>query len=157
MPVKVWRICRQPFATTALDGIGGLYVGGRWHRRGRPIVYTASSAALAALEVLVHVDPLEAPEDLRLLTLELPDDLLIERIETAALPVRWLAVPAPDELALLGAEWLASRRTAALSVPSAVIPIERNLLLNPLHPAIAQVRITDDQPFSFDPRLLRDG
>jgi RES domain-containing protein len=44
-----------------------------------------------------------------------------------------------------------------LSVPSAVIPIERNLLLNPLHPAIAQVRITDDQPFSFDPRLLRDG
>lgn len=157
MPVKVWRICRQPFATTALDGIGGLYVGGRWHRRGRPIVYTASSAALAALEVLVHVDPLDAPDDLRLLTLELPDDLLIERVEVALLPARWLAVPAPDELALLGAEWLASRRTAALSVPSAVIPIERNLLLNPLHPAIAQVRITGDQPFSFDPRLLRDG
>lgn len=157
MPVKVWRICRQPFAATALDGIGGLYVGGRWHRRGRPIVYTASSAALAALEVLVHVDPLEAPEDLRLLTLELPDDWLIERIDTAVLPARWLAVPAPDELAVLGSEWLASRRSAALSVPSAVIPIERNLLLNPLHPAIAQVRITDDQPFSFDPRLLRDG
>lgn len=157
MTVKVWRICRQPFAATALDGIGGLYVGGRWHRRGRPIVYAASSAALAALEVLVHVDPLDAPDDLRLLTLEFPDDLRIEQIETAALPVRWASVPAPDELALLGTEWLASRRSAALRVPSAVIPFECNLLLNPLHPAITQVRIADDQPFSFDPRLLRDA
>ncbi len=155
--MKVWRICRQPFAATALDGIGGLYVGGRWHRRGRPIVYTASSAALAALEVLVHVDPLEAPDDLRLLTLEVPDDLLIERIDVAALPARWSAVPAPDELATLGHDWLASRRSAALSVPSAVIPIERNLLLNPLHPAITHLHITEDRPFSFDPRLLRDA
>jgi hypothetical protein len=106
--MKVWRLCRQPFVATALDGIGGLYAGGRWHCRGQPIVYAASSAALAALEVLVHVDPLDAPEDLRLLTLELPDDF----------------------------------------------PIERNLLLNPLHPAITQVRIAGDEAFTFDPRLL---
>ena len=154
MSVKVWRICRQPFATTALDGVGGLYVGGRWHRRGRPIVYTASSAALAALEVLVHVDPLDAPDDLRLLTLELPDDLLIEPIDVAALSARWSAVPAPDELATLGSDWLASRRSAALSVPSAVIPIERNLLLNPLHPDTLRVRIVGDTAFTFDPRLM---
>ena len=70
--MKVWRLCRQPFAATALEGIGGLHASGRWHRRGRPIVYAASSAALAALEVLVHVDPLDAPDDLRLLTIELP-------------------------------------------------------------------------------------
>lgn len=155
--MKVWRICRQPFVATALDGIGGLYVGGRWHRRGKPIVYAASSAALAALEVLVHVDPLDAPNDLRLLTLEFPDYFGIESIEAASLPARWAEVPAPDELAVLGSEWLASRRGAALRVPSAVIPIECNLLLNPLHPAIAQVRIADVQPFSFDLRLLRGG
>jgi RES domain-containing protein len=154
--MKVWRLCRQPFVATALDGIGGLYASGRWHRRGRPIVYAASSAALAALEVLVHVDPLDAPDDLRLLTLELPDDFLVEQVEVGSLPVRWAAVPAPDELATLGTEWLTSRRSAALSVPSAVIPIERNLLLNPLHPAIVQVLVSEDRPFSFDPRLLRD-
>ncbi|MDZ7856324.1 RES family NAD+ phosphorylase [Sphaerotilus sp.] len=152
--MKVWRLCRQPFVATALDGIGGLYVSGRWHRRGRPIVYAASSAALAALEVLVHVDPLDAPEDLRLLTLSLPDDLLIEQVEVAALPARWAAVPAPDELAALGTEWLASRRGVALSVPSAVIPMERNLLLNPLHPDVARVRIVGDEAFTFDPRLM---
>jgi RES domain-containing protein len=155
--LKVWRICRQPFVATALDGIGGLYAGGRWHRRGRPIVYAASSAALAALEVLVHVDPLDAPGDLRLLTLELPDDLLVEQLDVAVLPAHWAAVPAPDELAALGSDWLASRRSAALSVPSAVIQSERNLLLNPWHPAITHMRVTEDRPFSFDPRLLRDG
>lgn len=152
--MKVWRICRQPFVATALDGIGGLYAGGRWHRRGRPIVYAASSAALAALEVLVHVDPLDAPDDLRLLTLDVPDDLLIEQLEVARLPARWASVPAPDELAALGTEWLASRRGAALSVPSAVITIDRNLLLNPLHPEVGRVRIVGDEAFTFDPRLM---
>lgn len=152
--MRVWRLCRQPFAATALEGVGGLYASGRWHRRGRPIVYAASSAALAALEVLVHVDPLDAPDDLRLLTIELPDDLGVERVDAADLPAHWTAVPAPDELAALGSDWLMSRRSAALSVPSAVIPIERNLLLNPRHPDIARVRVVDDAPFTFDPRLL---
>ncbi len=152
--MRVWRLCRQPFAATALEGVGGLYASGRWHRRGRPIVYAASSAALAALEVLVHVDPLDAPDDLRLLTIELPDDLGVERVDAADLPTHWTAVPAPDELAALGSDWLMSRRSAALSVPSAVIPIERNLLLNPRHPDIARVRVVDDAPFTFDPRLL---
>lgn len=152
--MRVWRLCRQPFAATALEGGGGLYASGRWHRRGRPIVYAASSAALAALEVLVHVDPLDAPDDLRLLTIELPDDLGVERVDAADLPAHWTAVPAPDELAALGSDWLMSRRSAALSVPSAVIPIERNLLLNPRHPDIARVRVVDDAPFTFDPRLL---
>jgi RES domain-containing protein len=152
--LKVWRICRQPFVATALEGIGGLYASGRWHRRGRPIVYAASSAALAALEVLVHVDPLDAPDDLRLLTIELPPDLGIDRLDVADLPPHWATVPAPDELAALGTDWLASRRSAGLSVPSAVIPIERNVLLNPRHPDIARVRVVEDAPFTCDPRLL---
>lgn len=102
----------------------------------------------------MHVDPLDAPDDLRLLTIELPDDLGVERVDAADLPTHWTAVPAPDELAALGSDWLMSRRSAALSVPSAVIPIERNLLLNPRHPDIARVRVVDDAPFTFDPRLL---
>lgn len=103
----------------------------------------------------MHVDPLDAPDDLRLLTIELPDDIGIERVEVADLPARWIQVPAPDELAALGTDWLMSRRSVALSVPSAVIPIERNLLLNPRHPGIERVRVVDDTPFTFDPRLLQ--
>jgi RES domain-containing protein len=136
--MRVWRICRQPYVETALDGIGGLYTSGRWHSQGVPIVYTASSAALAALEVLVHVDPLTAPADLRLLSIDLPSDLCIDALETSSLPIAWLR----------------SAGTAALSVPSAVIRTERNILLNPRHPEAKRILLISDEPFSFDPRLL---
>jgi RES domain-containing protein len=139
---------------TALDGIGGLYTSGRWHSQGVPIVYTASSAALAALEVLVHVDPLTAPADLRLLSIDLPGDLCIDALETSSLPQDWAEVPAPPELQAIGTAWLRSAGTAALSVPSAVIRTERNILLNPRHPEAKRILLISDEPFSFDPRLL---
>jgi RES domain-containing protein len=44
--------------------------------------------------------------------------------------------------------------TAALNVPSAVITVERNYLLNPRHPELKRVRILSDEAFSFDTRLL---
>ena len=152
--MRVWRICRKPYVDTALDGIGGMYTSGRWHTKGNPIVYTASSAALAALEVLVHVNPLTAPSDLRLLAIELPDDLTTEVLEPVTLPGSWHSVPAPAELQTLGSSWLTSGRTAALNVPSAVITVERNYLLNPRHPELQRVRILSDEAFSFDTRLL---
>jgi len=111
-----------------------MYTSGRWHNKGHLFVYTASSAALAALEVLVNVDPLMAPADLRLLAIELPDDLSIEVIEPITLPVGWYSVPAPAVLQTLGSSWLTSGRIAAVIVPSAVLNIERNVLLNPRHP-----------------------
>jgi RES domain-containing protein len=152
--MRVWRICRKPYVDIALDGIGGMYTSGRWHNKGHPIVYTATSAALAALEVLVHVDPLTAPTDLRLLAIELPDDLSIEVLEPIMLPEGWRSVPAPAALQTLGSSWLTSGRTAALNVPSAVIKVERNVLLNPRHPEMQRVCIHSDEAFSFDIRLL---
>jgi RES domain-containing protein len=152
--MRVWRICRKPYVDTALDGIGGMYTSGRWHSKINPIVYTASSAALAALELLVHVDPLTAPADLRLLAIELPDDLSTEVLEPITLPEAWHSVPAPAALQILGSSWLMSGRTAALNVPSAVITVERNFLLNPRHPEVQRVRILSDESFSFDTRLL---
>ena len=152
--MRVWRICRRPDVDTALDGIGGMYTSGRWHTKGLPIVYTASSAALAVLEVLLHVDPLTAPSDLRLLAIELPDDLSTEVLEPTLLPEGWYTVPAPASLQTLGSSWLTSRRSAALNVPSAVITVERNILLNPRHPEAQRARIIADETFSFDTRLL---
>jgi RES domain-containing protein len=118
-----------------------------------PIVYTAGSPALAALEVLVHVDPLCAPADLRLLAIDLPPDLSMEVIDPGALPQGWGDLPAPAELQALGTAWLRSNRTAALSVPSAVIRVEHNILLNPRHSEATRWRLISDEPFSFDPRL----
>lgn len=152
--MKAWRLCRQPFAATALDGLGGLYASGRWHRQGHPVVYTASAASLAALEVLVHVDPAIAPRDLCLLTLDIPDDVVTERLAIADLPPDWQDIPAPAVLQNLGTDWLTSRRSCVLRVPSAVLPIEDNLLLNPSHPQIARIKVVAQQAFVFDRRLL---
>lgn len=152
--MRVWRICRKPYVDNALDGIGGMYTSGRWHTQGNPIVYTASSAALAALEVLVHVDPLTAPSDLRLLAIEIPDDLSTTVIESTTLSGDWSTVPAPASLQTLGVSWLTSGMSAVLSVPSAVITVERNFLLNPRHPEAQRIRIIGDEAFTFDTRLL---
>jgi len=150
--MQIFRICRTPYA--AIDGMGGMYTSGRWHTEGHPVLYAASSAALAALEVLVHVDPLSAPSDLRLLTIDLPPSVSSEMIDPASLPRRWSAVPAPRALQRLGAAWLTALRSAALVVPSAIIPIERNKLLNPRHRDAVHARVVGNAPFTFDTRLL---
>ncbi|MFN9660505.1 MAG: RES family NAD+ phosphorylase, partial [Cyanobacteriota bacterium] len=125
----VWRIAREIHCDTTLEGIGGLLVAGRWHRRGHPILYTSSSAALAALEVLVHLEPLQAPDDLRLLGLELPDDLAIETLDLTQLPNDWRSLPAPESTQSIGSAWLERRSSVALRVPSVIVAMESNVLL----------------------------
>jgi RES domain-containing protein len=150
----LWRIAREPHVDTTLEGVGGLMVSGRWHRRGHPILYASSTAALAALEVLVHVDPLQAPDDLRLLGLDLPDDLGIEVLDPARLPDDWSRVPAPESTQAIGTDWLMRKSSVGLRVPSTVVPVESNVLLNPRHPEMNRVRILRNEPFRFDSRLL---
>ncbi len=152
--MNVWRICAQPHVSTSLSGIGGLYTSGRWHHRGRPVLYTSATPSLAALEVLAHLDPALAPSDLRLLEIVVPDALSVETFEPASLVPDWMSFPAPQALQDFGTFWLTSRRTPVLSVPSALLPIERNFILNPLHRHSAQFQLLRDIPFSFDMRPL---
>ena len=93
--MRVWRICREPYAADALAGRGGLFTSGQWHNRGEPIAYTSESLALAALEILVHVDRNSMPTDLVHLEIDVPDDLDILRIDIKALPKDQRTYPAP--------------------------------------------------------------
>jgi RES domain-containing protein len=54
----------------------------------------------------------------------------------------------------LGTTWLSGKKSVALVVPSVVIPLERNILLNPEHPDFDRVSMVDCKPFFFDPRLF---
>jgi RES domain-containing protein len=139
--VLAWRLCRAPFADLAGDG--ARRYGGRWNRPGRPVDYAASSAALAVLEVRVHLDlsPDLLPDDYLLLTIDLRD-LAIE--EVVALPV---------DPAAFGDAWLGEQRSPVLQVPSLIVPESPNLLLNPAHPAAARASVIARRPFVFDPRL----
>ncbi len=156
-PSSVWRIVSERHATAAFDGEGARRYGGRWNPRGTAVVYTAESLSLSALELLVHSDADLLPSNFVAFEVTIPDTLPIERIELTALPDRWREIPAPLELAALGAAWLSAQKTAVLAVPSAVVPQEGNVLLNPAHPDFAQLSISPPQPFSFDPRLWKES
>jgi RES domain-containing protein len=151
----VWRICPEAFVASALTGIGGLYAGGRWHHKGHQVVYTSATPSLAALEVLVHVDPALAPSEVRLIEIDVPEDLEVEAGDPAGMTGEWQKYPAPVELQDFGTQWLSSLRSAVLRVPAAVMPVESNYILNPKHPQFGGIRVIRDLPFSFDSRLLR--
>lgn len=149
---RAWRLCRAPFQP--LDGEGARLYGGRWNEAGVPVVYAASSLALAALEYLVHVDPEDAPEDLVALALDVPDDAPTAHVAVADLPTGWEAEVDSPSCRAVGGAWLREGAALALHVPSALVPEEANVLLNPRHPAMAGVQVIARRRFAYDPRLL---
>lgn len=153
--MRTWRLVASNFAKDAFTGEGARIAGGRWNPKGVPVVYTASSLALATLELLVHTAEDLFPDTLVSFAVDIPDDIAIEHVATDALPSNWRNYPAPEALQDFGGTWAARRASAVLIVASAVIPEENNVLLNPLHPDFTRLRWQTAQPFQFDPRLQR--
>ncbi|SPE34283.1 RES domain protein [Candidatus Sulfopaludibacter sp. SbA6] len=147
----LWRIGNH----TALDGGGGLRAPGRWHTRGRRIVYCAPNPATALLETLVHaeIDIEDIPITFRYLEIDAPDSVDSETADMAALGPSWPANLEATRRA--GDEWLRSGRTALLRVPSAIVPATWRVLINPRHADSAQIRIAGVHDHGIDPRLLR--
>jgi RES domain-containing protein len=154
-PLLVWRILPRRRLPHAFDGEGARRFGGRWNHPGVRMVYTSETLSLAALEVFVHLDPEDAPDDLVAVSAELPAGVDVARLEPTALPADWRSYPGPESLRDLGSAWVGEGRTVALRVPSAVIPQEFNVLLNPGHPAFTRIRPRQPTPFSFDPRMWK--
>lgn len=149
--MKVWRLCKRKHA--ALDGEGARLAGSRWNSRGTAVVYASDSLSLAALELLVHCDPALLPDDLVAIAIEIPDGLARRRVEIAELPRSWRRHPAPESLARMGDLWAKEMLSAVLSVPSAVVPGERNVLLNLRHPDFGRIRVGRLERFALDARL----
>jgi RES domain-containing protein len=151
--VRVWRIASA--AHTAFDGDGARRYGSRWTPRGLPAVFTSATLSLAALERFVHADPDLEPIDLVAIAVDIGADVAIESTDSDDLSRDWRTYPAPPTLALIGGRWLRESRTAVLSVPSVVIPHERNFVFNPVHAEFARLTTRGPEPFSFDPRMWK--
>jgi RES domain-containing protein len=150
--VRAWRICKERFANTAFDGEGAFRDGGRWNSEGVRVVYVAGSAALATLEILVHVSE---PDDLYrtpfvLIPVDFEPDLVTE---PPPLPPGWYEDPPPVAAAAIGDQWVESQTSVLLKVPSAVIHSEFNYLINPAHPRFGELVIGHAETFQFDSRL----
>lgn len=152
--MRLWRISNH----ADLSGEGGRLAAGRWNPLGRRVVYLAEHPALALLETLVHleIDPEDMPSGFRLLTVEAPDDIPLADLDEATLDTTspgWRSDPLVTRA--LGEAHFAEGRHALLRVPSVLVPEARNVLLDPLHPAAAGVRIVAEARAAFDNRLLR--
>ncbi|MDR1282995.1 MAG: RES family NAD+ phosphorylase [Opitutaceae bacterium] len=152
--MRAFRIALEKYARTAsqaFGGHGGLGGMGRWHNIGRQIVYTSQSLSLSALESLVHIQRSDKIQPYVHWEIEIPDRFVTE---AAGLPVNWQA----DQVATRawGDRWLAGRSSVAVRVPSAIVPGESNVLINPLHDDFDMVRVVEGPvPFVFDGRLTR--
>jgi len=151
---KVFKIAASRFVRD-LSGEGARIHGARWNRKGTPVVYTAESRSLAALECLVHVSLPDLPRGLRIVCIGIPDKFTPREIAPDDLPKGWRSDPAPFTAADFGSRWAANKESLLLRVPSVVVPHEFNLLINPLHPDIKFVSILEEEDFVYDERIFK--
>ena len=148
---RVWRISTAAFVRSAFDGEGARLYGGRWNSPGTPLVYCASTASLAVLEMMVQDQPLRARYNL--IPADIPDDLPIETVAIGQLPKNWRRSDGVASLREIGAKWLTSGRTAVLRVPSAVLPQESNVLIDPRHADFRRIKTGRPESLEMDSRL----
>lgn len=153
----VWRIGvdAPTYRADDLSGKGAELTGGRWNPPGMPMVYCAGTRALACLETIVHLNSGGLPLNRYLVEVTIPAALAAaaEVCSEADLEVGWDALPASVTSLDFGSGWLKSRRAAVLILPSAIVPEEENILINPLHPGAASVKARKVRRWRYDPRL----
>jgi RES domain-containing protein len=151
--VLLWRITRKPFLTQALEGLGAKRYGGRWNSKGVAVIYTSESLELAVLEALVHLDIDLLPKDVYQIGFEL-DDRFIMRVPTP-LPGGWDSAPLySPPVQAIGDRWIRNGSSLGLRVPASVLPSRSNVLLNPGHTAIRQLREVERGPLPWPARVV---
>ena len=151
--MRVFRIAKKRYAAD-LSGAGARMAGGRWNFKGLPVAYTSESRALAFCEFFIHVSPAFIPKNLKIVTILIPDDIQPASIYKENLPSDWRNMTPSYRTAQIGTEWLQSNATLLLRVPSAVIPEEHNILINPMHEHIHLTEIESIDDFHIEERYL---
>lgn len=156
-PVTIWRIASDTpdYQAHELTGRGAELTGGRWNRRGTPVVYASISRALACLESIVHLGGHTLPLNRYLVEIIVPaDEWEARTVFDPASNVGWDAEPAGMVSLDWGTEWASGTSALLAEVPSVVVPEESNILINPRHPAAASLRARKIRRWMYDTRLI---
>ena len=149
----VFRLCKSKYAAD-LSGKGAELTGGRWNSKGTPLLYTSRSRALCTVEIAVHTPLGNIPDDYCLVTIEIPDNIPVLKLNLSELPMDWNVFPHSHNTQLLGDRFVASARYTVMQVPSAIVQGEFNFLINPASSESKRITIKDTEPFLFDSRLF---
>ena len=150
----VYRIVKNKSRTTDLSGTGAYNEGGRWNNAGTYAVYTSENRALAALELLVHIDESEAPPNLFIMSIEISNTAPIYDVIDTDLPEDW-RLPENSALKNMGDKLLSANKFVAIKARSAIMPYEYNYILNPHYPGFHDLaKVAGVEDYNFDARLL---
>jgi RES domain-containing protein len=154
---SLWRIAADTpdYGADDLSGLGAQKSGGRWNRKGTPVVYASHTIALACLETVVNLGgSIPLPLNRYLVRIDVPEDAWTSRtVFDPSLHTGWDAVP-PGLVSLdRGTMWAKSNVSLLLEVPSVVVPEERNVLINPAHPTAATLVAKKVRRWTYDGRL----
>lgn len=152
--MRLYRFCRRRHAND-LSGIGAKLVGGRWNSSGVAMVYTSENRSLALSEYWTHVHPSNLPTNVCVVEIEVPDTARIMSIPVSGLPENWRAGPPMISLQQTGDQWALNRQSLILKVPSAVMPLESNYILNPDHQDMTKAFIVSITDYVWDRRMKR--
>lgn len=135
-----------------LTGEGARLFGGRWNKKGDACIYTSGTRSLCMLEYLANVSLEEMPADMIITVYSFPDNLC-RIVPIADLPQDWFNVPAPVSSKIFGSALLADKTCTCFAVPSAIVPAEKNYILNPAADGFEQLTIVGTEPFVIDHRI----
>ncbi|MBI5327029.1 MAG: RES family NAD+ phosphorylase [Deltaproteobacteria bacterium] len=151
--MTAWRLIKETHIKDAFTGEGARLYGGRWNHRGIPAVYISESLSLSILEQFVHLG--FEGKDIRFayIQVHIPQNVRIDKVRAHVLPADWRSEPAPNSTKEMGSGWLEAARFAVLKVPSVIVPVEYNYVLNPSHPDFKEIKISKSEPYCLDQRM----
>lgn len=152
--MEVYRLAREKFAHP-LSGKGAAIKGARWNSIGVEMIYAAANRSLAMAEVAVHFTLATLPADYVMMTLFVPDDISLKKLNRKDLPPDWMLFPHPVSTQAIGDAFVAENNYCVLQIPSAVTAGDYNFLVNPAHPEFKRIKIVSTDKFPFDKRIFK--
>ncbi|WP_276978458.1 RES family NAD+ phosphorylase [Flavobacterium filum] len=151
----VYRITNLKYKESTLSGIGAEKVGGRWNEVGTRAVYCSENISLALLEYYVHSEDIAyLPKEIVVAKIEFPDDFVIEELKK--IPERWNQYPYSSKTTEIFTKLSKDRNFFALRVPSSIVGLEYNIILNPLYKDFGKVEVVEFINLPIDERLKSD-
>lgn len=150
--MEVFRISKEEFSKS-LTSSGNA---NRWNLKGQYVIYAGSSRSLSSLELVVHKGAVKPTFIYKVMVISIADeDYLIKQIKTNELPLNWRSIGAYSDLQIIGSNWYNNRESLILKIPSAIIPLEFNYIINTIHPEFSnKVTLVRKEEYFWDSRLL---
>ncbi|MEM7086329.1 MAG: RES family NAD+ phosphorylase [Bacteroidota bacterium] len=152
--MKIYRVAKKKFVED-LSGEGARLYGGRWNKKGQSMLYFSEHLSLCVLELLTRIDYEFLSQDYAFIEVEISERSITTISDISAISKNWRADPPTSATIDFGSKWLSNSEDLAMYVPSAVLPRERNVLVNPNHLSASKLKILHQGPLELDPRMIR--